>query len=165
MRPEDLAARVATRHPDVLVARGDAQVIVERDRLRDALAWMREDPELAMDLLLNVTATDWPDATPRYWVAYELRSMRHHHRIRVKVGLAADDARIPSVTDLFPTADWHERETFDFYGIDFEGHPDLRRILLPDGWEGHPLRRTEELGGVGTRYRGAFIPTVDERTR
>ena len=78
---------------------------------------------------------------------------------------SSDDARLPSVVALFPTADWHERETFDFYGIVFDGHPNLRRIMLPDGWEGWPLRKTEELGGVNTRYHGgAFIPPVDRRT-
>jgi NADH-quinone oxidoreductase subunit C len=84
--------------------------------------------------------------------------------MRVRVGVSGSDPRLPSVTSLFPTADWHERETYDFYGIEFEGHPDLRRILLPDGWEGWPLRKDEELGGVDTRYRGAFIPPVDRRT-
>jgi NADH-quinone oxidoreductase subunit C len=82
----------------------------------------------------------------------------------VKVGLAADDPHVPSVTALFPTADWHEREVWDLFGLVFDGHPDLVRILLPDDWEGHPLRKDEELGGVETRYHGAFIPPVDERT-
>jgi NADH-quinone oxidoreductase subunit C len=71
---------------------------------------------------------------------------------------------VPSVTTLFPTADWHERETWDLFGVVFDGHPDLDRILLPSDWEGHPLRKDEELGGVGTSYKGAFIPPVDERT-
>jgi NADH-quinone oxidoreductase subunit C len=82
----------------------------------------------------------------------------------VKVGLAEGDATMPTVTPMFPTANWHEREVYDFFGIAFEGHPDLTRILLPDGWEGHPLLKTEELGGVNTRYHGAFIPPVDTRT-
>ena len=72
---------------------------------------------------------------------------------------------MPTVTPMFPTANWHEREVFDFFGIVFDGHPDLTRILLPDDWEGHPLRKTEELGGVNTRYHGAFIPPVDTEPR
>ncbi len=164
MNAERIAERIATRYPDTFVAREEATVLVGRDDLLDALSFLREDPELSLDFLSCVSATDWPHAAPRFWVIYELRAMAHHHRARVKVGLAASDARLPSVTGLFPTADWHERETFDFYGIIFEGHPDLTRILLPDDWEGHPLLKTEELGGVNTRYVGAFIPPVDTRT-
>ena len=70
---------------------------------------------------------------------------------------------MPSLTPLYPAADWHEREAFDFFGVIFDGHPELTRILLPDDWEGYPLRKTEELGGVNTRYKGAFIPPVDKR--
>ncbi|HXF36548.1 MAG TPA: NADH-quinone oxidoreductase subunit C, partial [Actinomycetota bacterium] len=158
MSPEDLAARLRERFPDVLVARGEVTVIVDRGELRAALVHLRDDPDLGLGFLSSVTATDHPGREPRSWVVYELRSIRHRHRVRVKVGLPGNDLRVPSVVDLFPTADWHERETYDFYGIVFEGHPNLARILLPDGWEGFPLRKDEELGGVPTRYRGAFIP-------
>ncbi|OFW79078.1 MAG: hypothetical protein A2Z48_00195 [Actinobacteria bacterium RBG_19FT_COMBO_70_19] len=160
----ELAERVRTHLPDVVVARGEVTAVVERAGLLDALGSLRSDEALAFDFLSSVTATDWPEREPRYWVAYELSSMAHDHRLRLKVGLPSDDARLPSVVALFPTADWHERETFDFYGIVFDGHPNLRRIMLPDGWEGHPLRKTEEIGGVNTRYKGAFIPPVDRRT-
>jgi len=159
-----LGERVGGRFPDVVVAREEATVVVGREELLDALVWLREEPDLALDFLSSVTATDHPGQEPRYWVAYELRSVAHRHRLRVKVGLPEDDARVPSATPMFPTANWHERETYDFFGIDFEGHPDLTRILLPDDWEGHPLRKTEELGGVDTRFHGAFIPPVDRRT-
>jgi NADH-quinone oxidoreductase subunit C len=138
--------------------------IVERTELLEALAWMRDDQTLSLGFCSSVTATDWPGADPRLWVAYELLSVEHHHRLRVKVGLAERDAHVPSVTPLYPTADWHERETHDFYGIVFDGHPDLRPLLMPDGWEGFPLLKTEELGGVNTQFHGAFIPPVDTRT-
>jgi NADH-quinone oxidoreductase subunit C len=164
VRAADLAERVRARYPDVVVARGEANLTLGRDELLDALGSLREDPELRLDLLCSVTATDRPGRAPRFWVAYELYSLEHRHRLRVKVGLAEEDPTVASVTALFPTADWLERETYDFYGIVFEGHPDLRRILLPDDWEGWPLRKTEELGGVDTRYEGAFIPPVDRRS-
>jgi NADH-quinone oxidoreductase subunit C len=159
----ELAERLRARHPDVLLARGEVTVLLGSDELLPALEALSRDPELRLDFLSSLTATDWPEREPRFWVAYELYSNQHRHRVRVKVGLPEDDPRVPSVTDLFPTADWHEREAYDFFGIVFEGHPDLRRILLPDGWEGWPLRKTEELGGVDTRYHGAFIPPVDRR--
>jgi NADH-quinone oxidoreductase subunit C len=161
--PEDLVARIAGRYSDTFAARGEVTAIVGRDELLEALVFLRDDPQFALGFLSCVTATDHPGADPRHWVVYELRSMEHHHRLRVKVGLAEGEAHIPSVTPLFPTANWHERETYDFFGIVFDGHPDLTRILLPDDWEGHPLLKTEELGGVNTRYRGAFIPPIDTR--
>jgi NADH-quinone oxidoreductase subunit C len=162
---DQLAERIRRSHPDVVVARGEATVPVGRDGLLEALRAFRDDEDLRLDFLASVTATDWPGRDPRFRVVYELLSVDHHHRLRVKVGLPEDDVRVPSVTGLFPTANWHERETYDFFGVVFEGHPNLRRILLPEGWEGWPLRKTEELGGVDTRYHGAFIPPVDRRTR
>ena len=164
MNVAGLAERVRRLYPDVVVARGEATVLVDRGELLEALRAFRDDEELRLDFLSGVTATDWPGRDPRFRVVYELASTEHHHRLRVKVGLPEDDVRVPSVTGLFPTANWHERETYDFFGVVFEGHPNLRRILLPEGWEGWPLRKTEELGGVNTRYHGAFIPPVDRRT-
>jgi NADH-quinone oxidoreductase subunit C len=160
----ELGDRLRSRYPDVIVVRSEATVLVAREELLDLVAELGEDEDLSFDLLVSVTATDFPGRRPRFWVSYELYSTTHRHRLRVKVGLDEDDARVPSVVGLYPTADWHERETYDFFGIDFEGHPDLRRILLPEGWEGWPLRKDEELGGVDTRYRGAFIPPIDRRT-
>ena len=164
MSPEEIAERIQTRLSDVVTARGEVSVVVDRGELLDALAFLRDDEELRLDFLSSVTATDWPGRDPRFWVAYELKSVALHHRARVKVGLSGSDPHVPTVTGLFPTANWLERETFDFYGVVFDGHPDLTRILLPDDWEGHPLRKTEELGGVNTRFVGAFIPPVDKRT-
>ena len=149
MSAAGVAERVRATYPDVVVARDEASVSLGREDLLPALESFRADPALRLDFLSSVTATDWPGRDPRFWVVYELSS---------------SDLHVPSVTGLFPTADWHERETFDFYGVVFDGHPDLRRILLPDDWEGWPLRKTEELGGVDTRYHGAFIPPVDRRT-
>ena len=164
MNAAGIADRVRMSYPEVVVSRDEASVSVGREELLAALGSFRDDPGLRLDFLSSVTATDRPDGDPRFWVVYELSSTELHHRLRVKVGLSDEDPRVPSVTGLFPTADWHERETYDFFGVVFDGHPDLRRILLPDDWEGWPLRKTEELGGVNTRYHGAFIPPVDRRT-
>ncbi|MGZ4110245.1 MAG: NADH-quinone oxidoreductase subunit C [Actinomycetota bacterium] len=164
MRAEEIVERLGPRFPDAVVARGQAVLSVEREHLLDELASVRDDADLRLDFLSSVTATDWPERTPRFWLAYELYSVEHKHRLRVKVGLPDEDPRVPSVTGLFPTANFQEREVFDLFGIGFDGHPDLRRILMPEGWEGYPLRKTEELGGVNTQYKGAFIPPVDKRT-
>jgi NADH-quinone oxidoreductase subunit C len=164
MKPAELAGRIGDHFPDAFLAREEVTVLVGRDELVDALLRLRDQQDLSFGFLSSVTATDHPGKDPRFWVVYELRSVEHAHRIRLKVGLPADDPHVASVTPLFPTADWHERETWDLFGIVFDGHPDLDRILLPDDWEGHPLRKDEELGGVGTQYHGAFIPPVEERT-
>jgi NADH-quinone oxidoreductase subunit C len=164
VRADGIAERLRPLYADVLVARDEVTLSVAREDLHHVLTSLRDDGELAFDFLSCVTATDWPERSPRYWVNYHLYSMAHKHRIRVKVGLSEEDPHVRSVTPLYPTADWLERETFDLYGIVFDGHPRLERILMPDGWEGHPLRKTEELGGVNTRFKGAFVPPVDRRT-
>ena len=164
MRSAELAGRIRDHFPDALEARDEVTLFLGRDELVDALVRLRDQPDLSFGFLSSVTATDHPGRDLRFWVVYELRSVEHAHRLRIKVGLPDDDPHVPSVTTLFPTADWHERETWDLFGVVFDDHPDLDRILLPDDWEGHPLRKDEELGGVGTQYHGAFIPPVDERT-
>jgi NADH-quinone oxidoreductase subunit C len=164
VRPDEIVERLRPRLSDAILARGQAVVVVDRDALLPTLASLRDDDELGFDFLSSVTATDWPGRAPRFWIAYELFSTVHRHRLRVTVGLPEDDPRVDSVTGPFPTATFQEREVFDLFGVTFDGHPDLRRILMPDGWEGHPLRKTEELGGVDTQYKGAFIPPVDKRT-
>ncbi len=163
MDPAELVQKMQGRFPGPLHARGEVTVFAAADDLLQGLAYLREDPELGFDFLSDVVATDWPDQDPRFWVAYHLRSLGHGHRVRVKVGLGGDEPHIPSVSSLFPTADWLEREVYDFFGVIFDGHPDLRRIEMPEDWEGHPLRKTEPLAGVNTRYKGAFIPPPDER--
>ena len=163
MTPDQLADAVRERLPDVLVVRDEVVAVVDRDDLLGTLRWLRDRREVALGFLSDVTATDWPETEPRFWLAYDLRSMEEKHRLRVKVGLPGQDARVPSVTSMFPTANWQEREVFDFYGIVFDGHPDLTRIMMPDDWEGHPLRKTEELGGVPTWFVGATMPPIDQR--
>ncbi len=164
MTPAELVDALGPRFPDAALARGEVTIVAEPAALLGMLESLRADPALAFDSLSDVTATDWPGREPRIWVAYHLYSMAHRHRLRVKCGLPEANLHVPSVVPLFPTADWLEREVFDFFGVTFDGHPDLRRIELPESWTTYPLRKDHALGGVPTRYTGgAFIPPPDQR--
>ena len=131
---------------------GQLVVHVDRARIVELCTLLRDDPALRFDHLADVTAVDWlvynPDGgppgqgrTPRFDVVYHLYSISLNHRVRLKVAVDEDDPSLPSVTSVWPSANWAERETFDLYGIKFSGHPDLTRILTPDDWQGHPLRK------------------------
>ena len=159
-----LAARLGERFADVLVSRGEITITVAPADVLPTLRALRDDPELAFGFLSQVSCTDWPDREPRFWIAYHLKSLERGHRVRLKAGLPGSDPRVASVTPMFPTANWQEREVFDMFGVVFDGHPDLRRILMPEDWEGHPLRKDYGLGGVDTPYKGAHIPPPDVRT-
>jgi NADH-quinone oxidoreductase subunit C len=165
MGPTELAARLSDRFTEVLEARQEVTVTVVPDEMLAALGYLREEPDLGFEALSDLTCADWPGRDPRFWVAYHLLSMEHRHRLRVKVGLPPDPdpPHVPSVTSVYPTANWLEREVFDFFGVVFDGHPDLRRIEMPEGWVGHPLRKDHPLAGVNTQYKGAFIPPPDQR--
>lgn len=163
MGPTELATRLQERFPEAVEVRGEVSVVVARRHFVPAIEHLRFEPGLHFDFLSDVTATDWPDLDPRFWVVYHLLSMEHRHRVRVKVGLPASDPHLQSITPLFPGANWQEREVYDFFGIVFDGHPDLRRIQMPEDWVGYPLRKDEGLGGVNTAYKGAFIPPPDQR--
>ena len=164
MGPDALAGTLRTRFADVVSARGEVTVSLGPDDVVGALEWLRDEPELSFGLLSDLTCTDWPGRSPRFWVVLHLRSAAHGGRVRVKVGVPdGEPPQMPSVTSLFPGADWYEREVFDFFGVVFDGHPDLRRIELPDEWDGHPMRKTEPLAGVRTQYHGASVPPPDQR--
>jgi NADH-quinone oxidoreductase subunit C len=164
MRPQELADRLRERFPDLQLARNEVTVIVPAADVLPTMRLLRDDPDLSLRFLSQVNCTDWPGREPRFWVVYHLYSMEANHRLRVKVGLPADEPRVPSVTGLFPTANFQEREVLDMFGVVFDGHPDPRRILMPDEWEGHPARKDYGLGGVNVQYKGAFIPPPDQRT-
>ena len=131
-------------------------VIVERDRIVDVCRHLRDDPALQFALLVEVTAVDRLPAEPRFEVVYHLRSMATGERLRVKAEVAdTDDGTEPSiqtVCDLWKSANWMEREVFDMFGIRFEGHPDLRRILMPEEFAAFPLRKDYPLRGRGERH-------------
>jgi NADH-quinone oxidoreductase subunit C len=112
--------------------------------------FLKDDPETGFDFLSFVCAVDYLPREPRFEVVYQLYSTKTHKRFRLKTRIGSQDATVPSVTSLWPTADWHERETFDLMGISFQDHPDLRRILLPADWVGHPLRKDYPLQGPGS---------------
>jgi NADH-quinone oxidoreductase subunit C len=128
---------------DVQQVRHETTVLLSSGGLLRACRFLRDDPDLAFDLLGSVTAVDrlkLPESSPRFEVVYHLYSLAHKRRLRLKVRVH-DGQAVPSVTGVWETANWHEREVFDLFGVRFEGHPDLRRILMPDDWEGHPLRK------------------------
>ncbi len=164
MTSDELAERLRERFSDVLLARDEVTVTVPREELTGALTYLQTEPDLALGFLSDISCTDWPGRDPRIWMAYHLFSaFDHHHRVRLKVGLPEDDLRVASVTAVHPSADWLEREVYDFFGVVFDGHPDLRRIEMPEDWEGHPLRKDHPLGGVATQYKGAHVPPPDQR--
>ena len=164
MDPAALAERLRERFPDVFVARNEVTVTVDPEDLLETIRYLKTEPDLSFGFLSDISCTDWPGRDPRIWMAYHLYSMfQHHHRVRVKVGLPEGNLRVASLTSLYPAADWQEREVYDFFGVVFDGHADLRRIEMPEEWEGYPLRKDEPLGGVPTYYKGAFIPPPDER--
>ncbi len=127
---------------------GDWTVIVPPDRLIEVTTFLRDDPRCAFDYCSDVTAADWPPRAKRFDVIYCLYSVRLRHRIRLKVR-AADGEEVPSVTGVWSGANWFEREVWDQYGVNIIGHPDLRRILMPDDWQGHPQRKDYPLEGPG----------------
>ena len=145
MTPEELVKRLGSHFDDTSLAYGEVTMITTREELVDQLAALKEDPDLRFDFLSDISGADWPDRDPRFWVAYHLYSMEGKHRLRLKVGVSEDDAHIPTSTGVFPGAGFLEREVFDMLGVEFDGHPDMRRILLPEDWEGHPHRKDEEL--------------------
>jgi len=128
---------------EVKVWRNETTVLLLPGDLVSVCRFLREHPDLAFDFLADVTGVDrlnLPESSPRLEVVYHLYSLQYRRRLRLKVRV--DEGQpVPSVTGVWPTADWHEREVYDMFGVRFQGHPDLRRILMPDDWEGHPLRK------------------------
>jgi NADH-quinone oxidoreductase subunit C len=148
----------------VVVYRDELTLEVERGQLPTVALALRDDPALRFELCLGVSGVHYPDESGRELHAvYPLMSITHNRRIRVEVAAPDADPHIPSLFGIYPTTDWHERETYDFFGIVFDGHPALTRIEMPDDWEGHPQRKDYPLGGIPVEYHGAEIPPPDER--
>ena len=118
---------------------GDLTALIDPERVTDVMRFLRD--ELEFDMLMDLTAVDYLGENPRFEVVYHLYSLGNNERVRIKARVGEDAPTLPSVTPLYASANWMEREVYDMYGIGFEGHPDLRRILLYDEFEGHPLRK------------------------
>lgn len=121
--------------------RGDATAIVDRSVLIDVCKLLRDDPQFMFDFLVDLTAVDYIGRKPRFEVVYHFYSIEKNHRLRIKVAVEENDAKVPSIVSLWVGANWLEREAWDMYGIRFDGHPDLKRIYLYEEFEGHPLRK------------------------
>jgi NADH-quinone oxidoreductase subunit C len=148
----------------VVVHRGEITFHVARERIVDVVRALRDEPSLRFELCSGVSGVHYPEETGRELHAvYHLASVTHNRRIRLEVAAPDADPHIPSVFSVYPTADWHERETWDFFGIVFDGHPALTRIEMPDDWPGHPQRKDYPLGGIPVEYKGAEIPPPEER--
>ncbi|GAA0230379.1 NADH-quinone oxidoreductase subunit C [Cryptosporangium japonicum] len=156
----------------VVVDRGELTLHVRRERIVEVCRLLRDDEGLRFELCSSVSAVDYLDApqgndadeqAARLHVVYHLTSMTFRRRIRLEVAVSVEDPHVPSVTSVYPTADWQERETWDMFGVLFDGHPGLTRILMPDDWDGHPQRKDYPLGGVPVEYKGAEIPPPDTR--
>jgi NADH-quinone oxidoreductase subunit C len=133
---------------EVTEAFGEVTVVVPREKIVDICSYLKTASGLEFNFLSDLCGADrGPEEEPRFEVNYHLFSTTRHHRLRLKVLLNDDDTHVPTVTSVWRTANWHERETFDLFGVIFDGHPDLRRILLPDDWQGYSLRKDFPLRG------------------
>ena len=154
MDADTLVATVQAAVPEALVERApslDLQTTIyaSRDHVPALARALRHEPALAFDFLSELTAVDFWPKEPRYELVYVLVSLGNKLRLRLKVRLPADDPHVTTVCDVWPAANWLEREVWDLFGITFSGHPDLRRILMPDDWQGHPQRKDYPLEGPG----------------
>jgi len=164
----------------VVVDRGELTLHIAAERIADVCQTLRDDEALRFELCSSVSGVDYlgfgpagapsgPAAAPsgpaerRLHVVYQLTSLTYRRRIRLECAVSTEDPHLPSVTSVYPTADWQEREAYDMFGIVFDGHPNLTRILMPDDWEGFPQRKDYPLGGVPVQYKGAEIPPPDQR--
>ena len=154
----DLVQRVVV-HADELTLH------VDRADLVAVVRALRDQPELRFEMCMSVSGVHFPEEEgAELHVAYHLISVTHGgRRLRVEVTAPDADPHIPSIVEVHPGADWHERETWDMFGVIFDGHPALTRILMPDDWAGHPQRKDYPLGGIPVEYKGGTIPPPDER--
>jgi len=149
----------------VVVHADELTLHVDRANLVPVMRALRDQPDLRFEMCVSVSGVHFlEDEGAELHVAYHLLSITHGgRRLRVEVSAPDADPHIPSVVGIYPGADWHERETWDMFGVVFDGHPALTRILMPDDWAGHPQRKDYPLGGIPVEYKGGTIPPPDER--
>jgi NADH-quinone oxidoreductase subunit C len=147
----------------VVVDRDELTLHIAREHLVGVASVMRDDPNLRFELCSSVSGVDYLGTPHRLHSVVHLTSLTYRRRVRLEVAVSPEDPHVPSLTPLYPTADWQERETYDMFGIVYDGHPALTRILMPDDWDGFPQRKDYPLGGIPVQYKGATIPPPDER--
>jgi NADH-quinone oxidoreductase subunit C len=148
----------------VAVHRDQLTLEIRREHLPAVASALRDDEKLRFELCCGVSGVHYPEDSGRELHAfYPLMSITHNRRIHLEVACPDADPHIPSLFAVYPTCDWHERETYDFFGIVFDGHPGLTRIQMPDDWTGHPQRKDYPLGGIPVEFEGAQIPPPDQR--
>jgi NADH-quinone oxidoreductase subunit C len=150
--PSPVVAALQREHPEwiteVITANREQTVVVPREHILAACTFLKAAPETQFNFLADLCGADrGPEEEPRFEVNYHLFSTSKYHRVRLKVLLTEDDPHVQTVTGVWRTANWHERETYDLFGVMFDGHPDLRRILLPEDWQGYSLRKDFPLRG------------------
>jgi len=161
-----LAELVRSPYTGIVLDRGELTFYVPREKLLNIMKNLRDDALLRFEGCLSVSGVHYPGETgAELHVVYHLQSMTHNRRLRVETTCPESDPHVPSVVATYPAADWHERETWDMFGIVFDGHPHLTRILMPDDWVGHPQRKDYPLGGIPVEFKGAEVPPADQRRR
>jgi NADH-quinone oxidoreductase subunit C len=159
---DEVAGALAVADPTVVIHRGEITFHVRREDLPTVARILRD--ELRFELCSGVSGVHYPDDRGKELHAvYHLLSMTHNRRIRLETTAPDADPVLPSLVSVYPTLDWHEREAYDMFGLVFQGHPALTRILMPDDWPGHPQRKDYPLGGIPVEYKGASIPPPDTR--
>jgi len=148
----------------VVVDRGELTLYIAREHLLEVAQHLRDDQDLRFEMCLGVSGVHYPAETGRELHAvYPMQSITHNRRLRLEVAVSDADPHIPSIVSVYPMNNWHERETWDFFGIIFDGHPSLARIEMPDDWVGHPQRKDYPLGGIPVEFKGAEVPSPDTR--
>jgi NADH-quinone oxidoreductase subunit C len=160
----DFGTSVETAIEKVVISDGEMTLHVRPADLVNVARALRDEPGLRFELCLGVNGVHYPHHEGRELHAvYHFRSVTHGRVIRVEVSVPDANPHVPSLFSVYPTTDWHERETYDFFGIIFDGHPHLIRIQMPDDWQGHPQRKDYPLGGIPVEYKGATVPPADQR--